>query len=166
MKITCKNEHKNTKRSKTVLIVMGIVGFIALLTFVGSFIDYLLKLKVMTYVCFAAAFLAAFIVFKKLIVEYVYELEDGVFSVDRVIDEAKKTIFAVDVRYIDEVLTYEEFSSLTGISCYYASFAKKPQLTYIVYTSEEKKKAIAVYASREFAAALKESLKKGREDDE
>ena len=56
MKITCKNEHKNTKRSKTVLIVMGIVGFIALLTFIGSFIDYLLKLKVMTYVCFGCLY--------------------------------------------------------------------------------------------------------------
>lgn len=159
MKLEYENRHKKSSRKKNILIVILVLGILAVLTFVGGFLDYLFKLNIITYVMFIVAFIIAYTLFKKCIVEYKYVYADDVFTVERLIDDSEKLIFASDKKFIVDILKYEQCSSKYGnIHANNLSFSKRQDCWALVYNSEDKKKAVLIDAADEFITSLKAEL--------
>ena len=159
MKLKYLHKHKRSSKGKTIALITAVVAMLAVLTFLGGFIDYLIGVKVMTYVMFIASFFAAYLIVKRCIFEYRYIYADDIFTVERLISDGEKVIFACDRSFIADVLPYAEFrSKYEGMSCRRLAFAPKEECTAIVYMSGEKQKAILIYVDEEFARGMKDAL--------
>ena len=166
MKLKYLHKHKRSSRGKTIALITAVVAMLAVLTFLGGFIDYLIGVKVMTYVMFLASFFAAYLIVKRCIFEYRYIYADDIFTVDRLISDGEKVIFACDRSFIADVLPYGEFRAKhDGTSCRRLAFAPKEECTAIVYSSGEKQKAILIYVDEEFARGMKDALAQPPEQD-
>lgn len=156
------NKHKNSASWRTLLIIVMIVATLALMTFIGAFLDYWMGTSVITFVMFGTAFFIAYTLYKKAVVEYRYIYSEDVFTVDRLVGGMEKTIFVCDKKYIKDVLMYDEYAVKYGnIRSYHLAFNKKKECIALVYANNDIEKAVLIHADKAFFDGLLKGIDKG-----